>query len=153
MSAVMEERPEVAIMPARMPLAESQRVTYFATVEPGVTRKDLLEPSFWKHVANKLRSTYLIEVTTDDFQYYGKYMVIDAGHNWAVVEELEFKELGSHKKIESENQEKLYKVVQRGPHLKWCVVRLKDNETIKDRMGKEEAERFLKEYLKTLERS
>jgi hypothetical protein len=151
--SVVEMKPDISIMPARMPLAESQRVIYAAIVTEEVTREDLLEPSFWKHVAPKLKSTYRIEVINDTYDFFAEYLVIDAGHNWAVVEELRFVELGQHKQIENDNQQSLFKVVQKGPHLKFCVVRLKDNVVIKDRMGKEEAQTFLKEHLKTLERT
>lgn len=149
----MEKELDLAIMPARMPLAESQRVVYAAIVPEEVTREHLRTPAFWKHVANKLKPTYRIEVINDNYDFFAEYLVIDSGHNWAVVEELRFVELGQYKKVSQENEKKLYKIVQKGPHLKFCVIRLEDNEVIKDRMGKEEAETFLKEYLKTLERA
>lgn len=142
------ERKIPSVMPARMSLGQSQRAIYHLTVDMETTREDLVNPEFWKHVAPQLRPTFRIEVINDDYTFFSEYLVIDSGKNWAVVEELRFIDLKTHGKISQSNQSSLYKIVNRGPHLKWCVIRLSDNEVIKDKMGKQEAETFLSNYVR-----
>lgn len=60
-------------------LAESKRTNYRIVVEPDVKPNDLLEPLWWVHVAQLLRSDDQIEVCAHDRSWYGVVMVLEAG--------------------------------------------------------------------------
>jgi len=136
----------------RLVLAESKRNIFHATVEPNVTREHLVDPAFWKHVAQKLQPYTRIEVVTDDGKYFCELLVLNSGKNWAITKELRYIELGGHDiaiRQASLMDEYVYK--WRGPHQMHCIVRKSDNEVIKEGMQtQEEARRFLSEYIKVI---
>jgi len=136
-----------AVMPARMPLAESARVVFHLTVPQNVTREDMKDPEFWKHVSVQFKPTYRIEVIDDEQTFFAEYLVLDAGKNWAVVEELRYIEFKKHITPQIDIG---YEVKYKGPHHKFCVIRKSDGEMIKSQMGKEDAHRSLGEYIKAV---
>lgn len=141
-----------SLMPDRIQIGEAARNVYFVTVEPHTTKEELMDPSFWAHVAPKLTPFSRLEVTTDDVQYFLELLVVNCGTKWAVVKELKYLTLnGDEDFIEFENKMAEYEIKWKGPKLKFSVIRKKDNETMKDSMGsKEEAATFLREYIKVI---
>jgi len=112
----------------------------FAAVLPiGTPFEQVLEPSFWAHVAYKLRPGDTIEVHRDDMALYGKLYVRDVAapgaqklNNRAFVSVIEHKEFDA---LARDAKTKTHEVVHLGPHLKWCVRALKDQRVVKDNCG------------------
>lgn len=151
MSAVPKEIKKSEFYQHRFPLAETARNIFQATVEPDISREDLLEPEFWKHVSKSLRPYSRIEVVTDDGRFFAELLVLNAGDNWASVQELRYIELGLTDAIKQASAMDKFEVNWKGPHRKFAVSRKSDNEVIKDRMEtKEEAFRFLSEHVKVI---
>jgi len=53
-------------------------------VKPAIkaTIKDLLEPSYWAHVAKRMKAGDRIEAIPDDRHYYAEFFVLAASTNW-----------------------------------------------------------------------
>ena len=145
----------------RFQLAEHERNVFICTIEGGVTRKNILDPAFWAHVANKLRPYTEIILRCDDGTLYARVLVTQAERTWARVHVLEWHDLTTKdvalSKAEPIASPKMpetnarYQVVQKGPHLKWCVI---DNETNPPTLVREkeptkvQATAWLEEYLR-----
>jgi len=111
----------------RLGLVEHEQIMYVATVEQGTTREDILNPMFWAHVAPKLRPYTEITVRCDDGTLYAKLLVTQAERTWARVHVLAWHDLTTQDVAKSKKDpvkvdEDRYKVTQRGPVLKWCVM-------------------------------
>jgi hypothetical protein len=112
----------------------------FAAVTPAGTPFDkVLEPAFWAHTAYKLRPGDEIVVHTDDMSYHGRLYVRDVSapgtqrlNNRAVVAQLSFTEFDT---LSKHQRSTTHDVRHLGPHLKWCVIALADNRTVKDNCG------------------
>lgn len=108
-----------------------------AAVTPiGTPYEDVLEPEFWAQVAYKLRVGDEIIVHTDDMTYYARLLVRDVGGpslqrvpNRAIVAELMHQQLGP---LAKELRNKTHEAKFMGPHLKWCVIALSDQQVLKD---------------------
>ena len=139
------------LLPHRMPTAETQRVVYQVVVPPEVERKHLKDPKYWKHVATKLQPYTKLEVVTDDGRFYAEYLVLNAGQNWATVQELSYHELsGQDLEVEAQKMSEFF-VKWFGPSVRYAVVRKADNERIKDGFQTQEAAAtYLREYVKVI---
>ena len=134
--AIETQAPKVekVLLDSRFGLAETKRNQWFATVPETVTPEDLLEPSYWAHVARTLRPLDEIIVTIDSCSWRVVLLVEDAWHNGARVIELSRNALAAT--TDAENDQGL-RVQWRGPHSKFCVVR-KDGVTIKEKLPSRE---------------
>jgi hypothetical protein len=122
----------------------------FAAVLPfGTKFEEALEPSYWAHVAYKLRPGDTIDVHRDDWGLFAKLYVRDVSapgaqklNNRAVVAVIEHKEFGG---LARDARTKTHEVVNLGPHLKWCVRSVKDQRVVKEGCGTaEEAAAWMK---------
>lgn len=108
-----------------MQLAEYKYNEWAADPEQGTTLEDMLDPSYWAHSARNLKSRDKIIVWEESGAFYAELLVIDAGANWAKVEQLEYKELhdrADSRAVHIDNHE----VKWNGPHDKWVVIRDSD---------------------------
>lgn len=76
-----------------MQLTEGQQSMYTATPPAGTTREDVLDPSFWTHVATRVRPMTEVTVIPKDGAWYGKYFVRYADRTSARVAELMYQKL------------------------------------------------------------
>ncbi len=137
----------------RLHLAEHERNTWVVNVEQGTDSKELKNPLFWAHIAAKLRPYDKIEVRVDDGVFYAEYLVLSSGRTWAKVKELGHYPLTSTdvSMTQAAGVEGEYETKWRGPQLKFCVMRKADGAPIKEGMkDKEEASKFLREYVRTI---
>jgi len=124
---------------------EQVRSWWCVTVEPQVTRKDVLDPDFWSFVAVKFKREDRIEIMTDDSTWFGEYLIMDCGRTFAKLHELSHHYLKAGGKI---SPSLLYEVYWGGRHGKWGVRRTTDSEMIKNQFETEaSALEFLAEYL------
>lgn len=157
MSEVAEklEQPKEApaIYEYQMRLTESVVLDYFITVDPEVTRADLLRSDFWMHVANSFKPFTKLRVAAEDGSFYAELMVLSAGRNWAAVHELGYYDLHAGAKAAEKalNEPKDFEVQWKGPINKYCIVRLSDKEIIQKNIEQKEAAYLkLSEYLKVI---
>lgn len=133
----MAEKRAVVLDEPRMKSAEYERTTYVVNAAEGTSVGDVLEPGYWAHVAPMLRPYDRIEVRVDTGEWLLELLVLGCDRNWAQVFVL-------HKyDIEAVADEmpsaKKHKVEFKGPQLKYCVIRLADNEIIFKGMSKADA--------------
>ena len=147
MTAVKKDN-VVQLSPTRMKSAEYERVVYVVTVPVGTNKDDMENPAFWSHVAMKLKPWDRLEVRCDDGAFFAEYLILACDRLWAKVKELSFVELNAKETELTDVSE--YKIQWKGPHLKFCVIRTKDGGMLKERMEKDEASLWLKEYLNTV---
>lgn len=144
------QRTNRKISEARFHEATFNRNVWSIIPEFGTTKEDILRPEYWAHISIKLKPMDKIEVVFEDMSQYIELMVVDSGRVWTKVVVI------SEKMLENVEQElpkelKQFEVKWQGPHNKYVVVRLKDNEILKKEISsKEEATLWLQNYRKTL---
>lgn len=122
-----EERKIPQLVPTRMRVAEAVRQVHCVTVESADFPSDFVEPEFWSLVSKDMRPGDLVEVRDDSMTYFGLFYVMAADQTWAKVEPLFEKKLVpvSERQISPD-----YKVEYKGPHRKWCVLRISDKSAV-----------------------
>lgn len=144
MNAVTELKRDVSIQTNRVRTQELGRNMWIVTVEPNITREDLLLPQFWANIAKNLTQFDRIEVRVDDGSFFAEYLVLSCDRVSAYLKELTWYDLTEKSKSVTPE----YEVKWRGPHGKHSVIRLKDKSLMIEHLAsKAEAERWLTEYL------
>lgn len=143
-----EAKKSVQINPMRVKLAEVDRQDWVATAEMGTTLEQIIEPSYWAHMASRLKPYDHIEVRVDDGIWLAQLLVKEAGRNWAAVLMLQSYKLETADV--SQTRSSKYKVDWKGPHLKYCVIRLEDGERLQEQMNKRDAQVWLENYERTV---
>jgi hypothetical protein len=137
---IVDEAPPAktaALTMARFGLAAEARNPWWATVEKGTTPDEVLDESFWSHIARLLQPGDEITVMADDFGWRMDLQVIACGSLWAQVAELNRYDLSPakpHDRLASK-----YKVEFAGAHHKWRVLR--EGEPLKDGFASEKIAR------------
>lgn len=137
--------PPKRISPARPPIglfrAEHHCTTYMLWVSPGTILEDVLEPTFWKHVAKRLVRADKIEVMPEDMAWRAVLIVRANSSLEAVVQPIAYDELGHAPDVSLTASP--YRVEFVNSERKWAVKRRDSNETLKDGIQtREEAERY-----------
>jgi len=146
----MEKR-DVKINMNRMKSGDFVRTLWVATVEMGVTRDDLKNPTFWSHVAAQLRPYDRIEVRCDDGTFFADYLVIACERTYAKVKELSWVSLTSSDVAMTEESLEKFEYKYRGPHSMHSIVRKSDSKVmVEHKQTKEDALKWLKEYKHTV---
>lgn len=147
---------------SRFHIAEQERTVFICTVEAGVTRKQMMDPIYWAHVAARwLRPYAEIIVRQDDGKLYARFLVLKAERTYAQVYCLEWHDLTTRDVSLTQDEAKAvenlvppakqFEVKYMGPHKKWSVIRAdsKPPAYLRDGEATEEAARtWLNEYLK-----
>lgn len=120
--------------------------------EYGTTIEEVLCPEFYTNIAKKFSPTDIIEVVAEDLSWTARLMVVEVGKLWAKVALIYKVDLTADQEVTAVKGDLTnYEVKYRGPHLKFCVVRLSDKSPIKEQCGsKEEAVRWLNDHLKAI---
>jgi len=133
------------IIDSRVKEQEQVRSWWCVTVEPQVTREDVLEPDFWAFVAVKFKRGERVEIMTDDSAWFGEYLIMDCDRTFAKLHELNHHNLKTGGKI---SPSLLFEAYWGGRHGKWGVRRTTDSVMIKNQFETEAAaQEFLAEYL------
>lgn len=136
--------------PSRMLTAEYSRQDFVANAEVAHTVEDLLQPSYWSHMASQLNAYDHIEVRADDGSWVVELLVTEVGKNYAkVIVRHKYDLVGA---LEPAAISVAHEVKFMGPQKKHVVIRLSDGQSIKEGISKrEEAEAWLKEYERTIQ--
>lgn len=127
--------------------AEFNRTLWSAYAEQGTPFEDVTKPSFWAHVAAKLKPLDRIEVYEETGKYWAELMVLSVGKMEARITVLRKHDLQASEPVPLDLGE--HEVNWGGPHNKHRVVRKSDKEVIKSGFGtKEEAQLWLADHLK-----
>lgn len=130
--------------------AEYERTVWQAVIEPGISFDEVMKPQFWAHIAAKLVPNARIEVLSETGEYFAELLVMSCDRTWAKVALLRFVELSApagNVEIEAAG----YKIEWKGPTRKHVVIRLADNEIIKDELPrKADAELWVREHAKAM---
>ena len=126
-----EANPErtVIVHDGRMQLAEQWRQDWVVNAEAGTQVTDVLKPVYWSHVAAKFKPYDHIEVRVDTGEWLLKLLVLACERNWARVIVLHKYDL---EPAEEAPRETLHRVEYKGPHKKWCVIRLADQQPVQE---------------------
>jgi len=148
----MTER-DIKVNMNRMKSGDFVRTLWVVTAEQGTTKKDIMTPSYWSHVAAQFRPYDRIEVRVDDGTYFAELLILACDRTWAKVHELTFHSLTTSDVSMTQASEEMaeFDVKWNGPANKFIVLRKSDNEVIKKGFDdKEEAQKFLSGYMKTI---
>ena len=118
--------------PARLTGAEFMRNIHVADASPGTKPQDLEDPTFWAHVAAKMKPRDRIEVWVDDNSWFAECVVLGCTKTDALVKVLGVWDLNGHQIISdrADTNLKAYRVEFRGHFEKWGVIRKVDNEVV-----------------------
>lgn len=149
----MAEKPEekrelTQLVPSRRQLAESVRQTHVVTVEDAKHPEDFLSPEFWALVAKDFVIGDHIELRDDGMTYWAEYLVVACDRTWAKVHPLRQATLTP---VEEMPISKDFDVAFKGPHRKWCVIRISDKSIVHEgEQDRTSANRWLEGYAKTV---
>lgn len=153
MSAVLKEAPKrnIVFTESRMKEREHKIHDYVLDVEVGVSVDDLLDPSAWAFLAPQLQPGDAIEVRPDDFSWFAFLRVVWAERNFARV--ILINVVKCEMNMEAPESSIKHEVRFKGGTLKWCVIRLSDQQAIQEGIAsREAAHAWLKNYEVTTER-
>ncbi len=144
--------PVVKLGNARFRPAESMRNVWRINVDPAIGEVDLKKEIFWSHVAHMMRAFDKIEVRADDDSFFGELIVLSVGKQWARVHVLGWINFGEATQRAPEGMEgDDYKAEYKGAQNKWCVIRLKDKEVIKEKLDdKLSAMKWIENHVKAM---
>lgn len=146
-----EKKRDVKFSPSGLIPAEHVSMTYAVTSDYGVTKEDILTPSYWAHVAQKLRARDIIRVLAEDGAFYAELLVTAADKTWAKVVITNFIDFNTEGKLTSEQVELVGKdyEVRFVPTKKWCVIRKSDRAMVVESLhSKDDANSWLSIHLK-----
>jgi hypothetical protein len=133
--------------------SESDMGNLWAAILPaGMPFSAVLSPGLWSNAAARLNVGDTIEIHCDDQSFFGRVLVRQLGgaaagklHTHAGVAKLEYHEFDQP--TPSDNALS-HKVEHKGPHLKWCVIRIADGKVVADsHASKDTAETAMKSFL------
>ena len=136
--------------PSKFKEAASARNVWHHVLDQNTKYDDLLTPEYWAHVAKTLRPGDKIEVIAEDSSFWAELFVLATANQAAAVVEIRKVALQS---VELPDAQAGVKVEWKGPNLKWCVYRTKDNERIQSGIDtRMAAQTAAGEYMRTVSR-
>jgi len=134
----MSER-DVKLNHTRFKETEFVRTIWCATVPSDVTRKDLLKPEFWSHIAGEVKSGDLIDVRIDDESFFAQYYVKACTRTYVQVFELHWFDLSNAETEKLEKDMEEYEYKYRGPYAKHSILRKSDSSVMIDKLDTKDA--------------
>jgi hypothetical protein len=120
-------------------LEEHARSSNLVLPAAGFTREDAINPESWVHVTSLLRPMDKLSVLSADRTWYGEYIVLKSGEEFALAE-THYRDLTGTAADHDDVATSGYDVSWGGPSQRWRVKRLSDGETLVSGMEKAEAE-------------
>lgn len=125
----------MSLLPNHLRESEYIRTQWSVPVDEKTTLTEVVSPSFWAHVAKRLRQWDVIEVRPADATWFARLMVRSVGPAGPVLAVLEHHEFTDRKKPEAKAKPKAetasdYDVKFSGGSDKWRVVRKADKEVV-----------------------
>lgn len=141
--------------------AEQVRNAWRATPEHGTMPDDMLDPSYWVYVAEKLTPFDRIEVVAQDRSFFGELLVLGGNKVSANVRWIQFIDLLSSQENPGQQGEKVepkrvntasedsapsYKIEWGGPQHKWRILRASDKAIMsKGHVDENSAKKWIRE--------
>ena len=119
----------------QLKLADYVRNLFNLIVPVGTTRKDVLNPRFWEHVAKKLAINDRIEIMPQDSSYFMEVIVTNVDRQRVAVAELRYLDLDdveTPNNAPDANEDSMYEYKYRGPNLKHCIMHKIDGSALKE---------------------
>lgn len=140
------------VHPTRMFQREAKVREFLFIVEAGSEPEDCLAPGFWAHVARDFAEFAELTVYNEDWSWRAKFVVCEAGPNWAKVQPLDAQRFDKRPHTDAASLVLPgYSIEFKGSFAKWRVVRDADKAVIRDKFPtKADAEAWLVEYSKSL---
>lgn len=140
------------IMEKNFLAAEFARQVFRVTPPAGTTIEEILEPSYWAHVARRLTPYDFIEIVPEDGAFYARLIVVNTGKLFAKVQLIEKIDLNTPTKVTAIMAMNLFDTKYAGPTAKWRVIRKADNAVVsKEPFGtQQEAEEWLEKNIKDM---
>lgn len=122
---------------------------WVATPEAKQTLDDLSEPSYWAHVASKMRPWDVVIARADDGAWFAVLLVLACDRQWAKVHILSEHNLTTADLSQSQND--AYQVKWQGPHAKFAVIRNSDKTVLKNGFQlRDDADLWVREHNKAM---
>lgn len=139
--ANVAKKEEVVICdPARVNLVEQVRQDWVVDVADGVSLAKCLMPEFWSHKSQYFKPFDHIELRADDGTWTADLVVLGCDRNWARVHlKHEYKLTTSDVSM---TQAKKHEIKFKGSHLKFCVIRLSDQQIVREKCNTEDDARL-----------
>lgn len=135
----------------RMKESQYVRNIWVVTVEQGITREHLKNPSFWSHVASQFRPYDRLEVRSDNGTFFAEYLILACERTYAKVKELNWYNLTTQDVAMTEESLELYEYKYRGPHGKHSIIRKSDKAVMIEKLDtQDDARAWLVEHKKVV---
>jgi hypothetical protein len=145
-AVVPDKKRDVSAIPQSMGLAEAKRRDFVLDVPEEHSRTDLLDPSYWAHVARDLAPFDRIEARAETGEWFSELVVVSAGRNFAIVRELSHFDMTGQATASAPVEMHRHAVQWKGSR-KFCVVRLSDKAIISEgHHARHDADSALIEY-------
>lgn len=136
------------LLPNQIELAEYVRSIYVVSPTPDTSFEEVLAPSSWAHIAQKIKIGSRIEVMPEDGSYFAELLVQDVGAQWLKLVVLRHVEITPAEKVV---EDEIFKIQWAGPNAKYRVLRIADLENMKDGfVTKTQASDWIREHKKAL---
>lgn len=122
-----KKRELTQLVPTRRALAEAVMRVHVVTVESPEHPEDFLEPEFWALVAKEFTVGDRVEIRDDGMTYWAEFLVLACDRTWAKVHKLREHRLVPVEELQLSDD---FTIQYKGPHLKWCVLRVSDNSIV-----------------------
>lgn len=134
--------------PLHLNTSEHYNSNWTHFVPAGSTKEDVLDPSFWGNVARQLRIGDEIKIMTEDMAWRGLFLVRAVGRVEAVVQLIDYVDLGEKTAALTPAAESPYEVKWGSPAVKWRVHLRSNGEVVKDMFQtREEAAKWVGNHL------
>lgn len=131
----------------RMRLAEYDRQDWIANIEFGTSVEQIMEPGYWALMASQLKPYDHIEARSEDGSWVAYLIVTGCDRTWARVVVDHVVKLTTSDVSQTEAVTAKHKVEWKGPQHRYSVIRLSDDERIKDGFHiKDEAYAWMREH-------
>jgi hypothetical protein len=152
MTEVKQVKREAVLSANSINLAEHARNIWVVRSEYGVTREDIEKPSYWAHIAAKLRPRDRIEVLADGGEFYAEYLVMSCDRTWAKIVPIVYLDLTKVSVVSGDQADDVmnsYEIKHRGAK-RWSVIRKSDRAVLQEgMMTEEDCKNWIAVYLKT----
>lgn len=124
-------------------LASRHILEFHVFVPSGVTINDVLDPSSWTHIAQKLQPMSHIFVTAEDNTFCALLRVLSCGQLWAKTAVIWHKDLTETASVDTK-EDRILEVQYVSNRYKWGVKRVSDGEWLsKDHPTEAEAQQVM----------
>lgn len=123
------------LSPARFQGREYSNNDHVVTIESTWTLDDVVKPIFWSSVWQKMRRYDKVSVRVDDGSWYAELLVTQVGTGYVFVQATAFIDFNAQAPVRDAKVDAIegFEIRERGPFLKWCVIRKADSKVIAEK--------------------